>query len=197
MLLLEAFILGFFVKVITGIDDVLTRVPVIASIAQTRRAKIVFSTGAVLAVMTVTAIAYFFSELIHEIPAYRTIVAVLIVLLAIAIKFDVFVHKPHKKAEEKITKLPASTFKKLTKQFLIGYAAAFTTVLDDAIAYLPVFFGTRSQVAFGITGILIATVLQAILVIYFAEKIARIPYKEEIAAGGLVVLAGLIFFGVV
>ena len=196
MLLLEAFALGFFVKVITGIDDVLTRVPVIASLARTRKAKIAFSAGAVCAVMTVTTIAFFFSELIHNVPSYRTIVAVLIVLLAIAIKFDVFVHKPHNKTSKKLKALPKSTFQNLTKQFLVGYVAAFTTVLDDAIAYLPVFFGTPSQITFGVGGILCATILQAIVVIFFAERIACIPYKEEIAASGLFILAALIFTGV-
>ena len=197
MLIIEAFALGFAIKVVTGIDDMLTRVPIIATLAKTRRGKVSFSLGAICAVCAATAIAYFFSGLIQTIPSYKNVVAVLIIGLAIAIKFDLFVHRPQEKVKQKIkTKLPDPSLEKLTKLFLIGFVASFTTVLDDVIAYLPIFFGEPLTITFGVAGIVIATICQATVVILFAEQIAKIPYKEEIAAGGLVILAILILFGV-
>lgn len=197
MLLLEAFLLGFFVKVITGIDDMLTRVPVLTSLARTRRGKVAFSLGAVTAVCVATLVAYAFSEILHTFQYFHTIVAVLIFALALAIYFDVFVRTPQKRVEKTIQKkIPRASFEKLSQLFGIGFIASLTTVLDDTIAYMPVFFGTGMQVVFGIAGILVATLLQALVVIFFSEYLERIPHKKEISVVGLLLLAIAIFTGI-
>lgn len=193
----NVFLLGFFIKIITGFDDMITRIPVISAITRTRRGKVAFSIGVVLAVSAATAIAYAFSSFLDELPHYRSIVAGLIFLLAVCIYFDIFVHDPRSKAEPKVKeKAKQISSERFTQLVAIGFVASFATVLDDVIAYLPIFLLEPFKIAVGVAGILTATVVQALLVIYFSEKIDRLPYKEEVASLGLVVLGILLLAGV-
>jgi hypothetical protein len=188
MEILHAFLLGVFIKFITGIDDVLTRVPVVAAVTRTRMGKIAFSIGTVLAVTVATAIAFFFSSFVINIPAYRYVVAGVVFILALLIYKDVFVHKPRSKAEQRLMRFKKISAERFTKLVGIGFIASFATVLDDVIAFLPIFLLKPHLVVFGLFGIFVMTVVQAVLVITSAERIARIPYKEEIASLGLVLL---------
>jgi hypothetical protein len=195
MEILSAFLLGVFIKFITGIDDVITRVPVIAAVTRTRMGKIAFAIGSVLAVLVATAIAYFFSSFVIGFPAYRYIVVGVIFILAALIYFDVFVHKPRSKAEQKLMHLNQISAERFTKLLCIGFIASFVTVLDDVIAFLPLFLLDAHLVIFGLIGIFVMTVVQAILVVTSAQRIARIRYKEEIASLGLVLLGIGILMG--
>ena len=197
MNILSIFALGFFIKVVTGIDDVLTRVPVITAITRTRMGKIAFSLGAVTAVTVATGIAFFLSEFLQNLPAYRSIVAGLILILAATIYFNIFVHKPKSKAEQRVVQMEKISRGRFFELFIIGFIASFITILDDVIAFFPIFFAEDHLIPFGIIGILTATVAQAIFVIYASDKIARIPYKEKIAAAGLVLLSIGILFGII
>ena len=191
---LSIFALGFGIKILTGIDDILTRVPLIAAVTHTRIGKIAFSVGAVFAVTVATAIAFFLSSVLQEIPSYKYIVAALIFLLALTVYFNVFAHKPKSKVERKIEHMQKVSNGRLTQLFGIGFIASFITVLDDVIAFTPVFFHEPYFIIFGVAGILAATVCQAVLVIYASHLLVRIPYKEKIAAAGLVVLGlGMVF----
>jgi len=195
MEIFHAFFLGVFIKFITGIDDVLTRVPVVAAVTRTRMGKIAFSIGTVLAVTVATAIAFFFSSFVAHLPAYRYVVVGIVFLLAILIYNDVFVHNPRSKAEKKLMQLKKISAERFTKLVGIGFITSFATVLDDVIAFLPIFLLEPHLVAFGLFGIFVMTVAQAVLVITSAQRIAKIPYKEEIAALGLVILGIGILLG--
>jgi len=195
MEILSLFALGFAIKFVTGIDDILTRIPVIVAITRTRKGKIAFSSGAVLAVAVATGIAYFAAAFIQDFPGYRIIVATLIFLLALCVYFKVFAHKTHPKTEQRMVKMQEISKGRFIELFIIGFVASFATVLDDIIAFLPIFFAPSHLVPYGILGILTATVCGAILVVFMAEKIDHIPYKEKIAAAGLVVLGTGILLG--
>lgn len=87
---------------------------------------------------------------------------------------------------------------RFTKLMFIGFIASLTTVLDDTIAYLPLFIAdSNTTTIYAVVGILSATIMEILLVIFFAEKIAKIKYKEEIAATGLIILAGLILLEII
>ena len=195
MEILHAFLLGVFIKFITGIDDVLTRVPVVAAVTRTRMGKIAFAIGSVGAVMVASAIAFFFSSFVTGLPAYRYVVALVVFGLALMIYCDIFVHEPRSRAEQKLMHLKTISKERFTKLLGIGFIASFVTVLDDVIAFLPLFLLDSNLVIFGLLGILAMTIVQAILVVNCAERIARIPYKEEIAASGLVILGIGILLG--
>jgi hypothetical protein len=47
---LKYLLLGFAVKIITGFDDTITHIPVLASVTRTRAGKIAFSIGTLLAI---------------------------------------------------------------------------------------------------------------------------------------------------
>lgn len=188
------FFLGFFVKIITSLDDTVTRIPLISAVTRTRFGKLAFSIGNMFAIIIAIIIAIAFSSVLHNIPYYRYISAGLLFILAGAIYMDFFVHEPRKKTEKKIKRISNKRFLGLMG---VGFIASFATVLDDIIAYVPVLLGDFWQIVFGITGILSATVVQLIIVIYFSEKLKKIKYKEEIAAIGLVVLGLLMIAGVI
>ena len=192
---LKYLILGFFVKIITGFDDTLTNIPVIASVTRTRLGKIAFSIGTLLAILLAIVFSIFFAALIRYFPYYRYISAALLFMLASAIYFDIFVHKERSKAEKFV--LGCKGFHiRLTKLIAIGFIASIATVLDDIIAYSPLFLISFAR-PYAIIGILAATLLEIIAVIYFSEKIAKIKYKEEIASIGLITLGILILAGII
>ena len=188
---------GFFVKAITGFDDTITHVPILASLTKTRTGKIAFSIGTMIAIILAIIIAVFFSSLIKSFPYYRYLTAGLVFALAIAIYFDVFIHKPRTKTEKRLLKQKKITAERFTHLIGIGFIASFATVIDDIIAYLPVLLGTLSSKIYAISGILLFTVVEIMLVIYFSEKISKIKYKEEIASIGLVILGILILAGII
>lgn len=190
--MIKFFVFGFIVKLITGLDDSLTHIPIMASITRTRLGKLAFSIGILSAIITAIVIAFFFSAIIGNFQYYRYIVAGLVFALAAAIYFEIFVHKPREKAEKiLIKKISAARFGKLAG---IGFIAAFATVLDDIIAYMPLL---HDNVTFTAMGILTAAILEIVLIVYFAGRIAKLKYKKEISSIGLVVLGVLILVGVI
>lgn len=195
--MLKYLLLGFFAKIITGFDDTITQIPVIASVTKTRMGKIAFSIGTFFAIIAAIIIAIFFSTILKKIPFYRYIVVGLLFLFAVLIYFDVFVHKPRSKAEKKLLKFKRISAMRFTKLLGIGFVASFATVLDDIVAYAPLFLGALITQVYAVIGILIGTILEILLVIYFSEKISKIKYKEEIASLGLVILGVLILFKVI
>ena len=187
--------LGFFVKIITGFDDTITHIPVIASVTRTRLGKIAFSVGTLLAIILAIILAAFFAIVIKNFPYYRYVSVVLLFMLAVAIHFDIFVHKERSRAEKFV--LGCKKFHvRCAKLIVVGFVASIATVLDDIIAYSALFLDTFI-ISFVIIGILAATVLEIIVVIYFSEKIAKIKYKDEIASIGLVALGILILLGII
>lgn len=196
-MILKYFILGLFVKIITGFDDTLTRVPIIASVTKTRMGKVAFSIGTLVAISLAIIIAIFFATFIKTFSYYRYISAALVFIFAILIYFDIFAHKPRTKAEKKIIAIKKISIERFTKLMGIGFIASFATVVDDMVAYSPLFLGPVFTRPYAIIGIIVATILQIIAVIYFSEKIEKIRYKEEITSIGLVVLGILILAGIV
>jgi len=178
---------GFFVNIITGLDDTVTHVPVIASIARSRAGKIAFASGMLVAILIAITLARAFAQALAALPHTRFIVAGLLVALAFIVYFRIL--QPTK-VERKLLKMQKLTALRATKLFGTGFIAAFATVIDDVVAYTPLFLEPNGLV-FTMLGIISATIVQLLLIIYAAEKIARIPYKEAIASVGLLTLAAL------
>lgn len=189
------FLLGLFVKGVTGFGDTITHIPILASVTKTKMGRVAFSLGTLMAIILAIVLALGFSTLIRGFIYYRYLAAGLVFLLALAIHFDLFVHKPREKAEKKLVQVKRMSVERFTKLMGVGFVASFATVIDDIIAYAPVLAaGGKLSV---VLGIILATVIEIILVIYFARKISRLKYTDEIASLGLVVLGVLILAGVV
>ena len=188
---------GFFVKLITGLDDTITHVPVITSLTRTKRGRIAFAFGILLAITLAIILSFSFASLIKSFSYYNYVAAAIIFILAISIYFNLLFPKLKKKTQTKLKKAkkPISA-KKIAKLMGIGFITAFVTVIDDSLAYSSVFLILEKPV-FVILGIYIATILQLAAIIYFSKKIQKIPYKRQISAAGLLILGTLILFKII
>lgn len=185
--------LGFFAKIITGFDDTITHIPVIASITKARLGRIAFSIGTLLAIILAVIISIFFSEVIRKFPYYNYIAAGLLFALAAAIHFSFFV-RPRSMAEKSLLKCGAVMG--CAKLLGIGFIASSATVIDDIIAYAPLLLNAAFR-AYVVAGIMAATLAEIAAVVYFSEKIKNLRHKEDIASAGLIILAVLILIGAV
>ncbi len=187
---------GFFVKIIAGFDDTLTRIPIAATLTRTKRGRIAFATGIFLAICLAMVISFLFASVIKTLPYFRYISATLIFLLAISIYFDIFIREPQKQVEKKVKKIKRISVRRVLKLIGIGFLVAFATLLDDTIAYSSLFLGDISNIPYIIGGILAATFLQLGVIIYFSKKVMRFKWKKEVTTVGLLILALLILFNV-
>ena len=187
---------GFFVKLIAGFDDTLTRIPIVANLTSTKRGRISFAVGIFLAICFVMVISFLFASVIKSLPYFRYISATLIFLLALSIYFDVFITEPKKQIEKKVKKIKKISPKRIFKLIGIGFLTAFATLLDDTIAYSSLFLGETSTIYYVVIGLLAATFLQLGVIIYFSKKVMHFRWKKEVTTVGLLILAVLILFGV-
>jgi len=194
---IKYFIFGFLSKTLASFDDAVTRIPIIAQLTRTRKCRIAFSIGNLGAVTAIVFLAWFFSSLLEQIPYTHIITTILILLLTVAIYFDFFEKKEEKiieKQEKKITyQVSTARFFKL---MLSGFVVSFITLIDDAIVLIPVLLGPPRTDLYAILGIYASTIIQLILMVYFANKLASCKHLKEIAIIGLLILAGLTYFEV-
>jgi magnesium-transporting ATPase (P-type) len=191
---------GVIVKLVTGFDDTLTHVPLISYLTKTRKGKVAFGVGIFLAICVAIVVAVFFSSLIKGIPNYRYIVGGLLFALAFVIYFDVFRKDRVKDTEMKMKKVqrakPISN-KRFLKLVVVGFVAAFATLLDDIIAYSSLLLGQGGQMISGIGGILVAGVLEISVIVFFSKKLAKFEWRKEIASVGLLILGVLVMRGII
>ncbi len=187
---------AFFVKIIAGFDDTMTRIPILANITRTKLGKFAFVIGVFLAITLAIIISFLFGSAIKAIPYSNYIAAGLIFLIAMSIYFDWFVQKPKKRVERSLVHLKPISKKRFIKLIIIGFLTAFATIIDDMIVYSGLFLGPISNIPYIVVGILLATTLQLGAVIYFSHKLMDLKYKKEITVIGLIILAGLIAFKV-
>ncbi len=195
-MLFKYFLLGFVIKIIASIDDALTRVPIIASLTKKRTGRIAFSIGSLLALGVVIAVTVAFSAFLTQFPYTQHIAGSLILLLAAAIYFNIF-SKKEIKAKKELQRIKKSPMRKLFGLAGTGFFVSFITLLDDSVAFIPLFLTTTVNTLAAIFGIVIAAILQIIVVIHFAKKIKRLKYKREISSIGLLILAVLTFLGLI
>jgi len=194
-MLLKYFILGIFVKIITGLDDTITHIPILASVTKKHLGRIAFSIGTLLAIIIAILFSILFISFIKQFEYYRYISAALLFILAIMIYFDIFVHRPRKDIEKKIKK--KISIPRFSQLLGVGFLASIATVIDDIIAYSALLAITGIEMYYAIAGILFATMIEIFIVIYFSKKIAKIKYNEQIASLGLIILSILVLIGIV
>jgi len=187
---------GFFVKIIAGFDDTLTRIPIAATLTRTKRGRFAFAGGVFLAICLTMVVSFLFASVIKSLPYFRYISATLIFLLAVSIYFDIFLQEPKKQVEKKLKKIKRISAKRIFKLIGIGFFVAFATLIDDTIAYSSLFLGEMPTIPYVVIGILVATFLQLGIIIYFSKKVMAFKWKKEVTSIGLLILAVLIFFGV-
>ncbi len=194
---LQQVLTGFLVKSIASFDDTLTRIPVLAELTRGKAGKIAFSIGTLLALTVILIIVIFFSTVLNMIPHRQYLVAGLIFLLALAVYFEVFSPKKEEKIERKLLHVQAISNGRFFKLIGIGFIVSFVTNLDDMVVLMPLFIGDHTAKLFRVAGIYLATLTQIVLVVYFSRQLSRIKYKKELATLALVILAALVWRGVI
>lgn len=195
--MLKYLITGFLTKLITGVDDTLTQIPLISNFTQTKKGKVAYSIGIILAISLAVLLSIMFLQILIKIPNYRYFAAGLIFLLAIIIYFDLFKTQQNKKTQQKVKEL--KKIKPISKQrflrlMFIGFLASFATIIDDTIAFSSILFQNQKWV---ITGIFLASFFEIFLILTFSKQINKLKYKKEISSIGLVILSFLVFFNII
>ena len=188
---IKYFFSGILVKLITGFDDTLVHIPIVANITQTKAGRIAFAFGIFLAVSLAIILSILFASALRLLPHYKYFSAGLVFLLAFAIYFDLFVHKPREKVEKKIKHTKISS-KRILNLIGVGFIIAFATVIDDTIAYSSLFLKNSSVIPFAAAGIIYMTLIELLFIISFSSKISKLKWKKEMASIGLIVLGILI-----
>lgn len=191
-MVIKYFLSGFFVKILAGFDDTMTRIPIMSHMTKTKKGRIAFALGIFIAITLVMIFAFLFASIIKSIPYSNYISAGLIFLLAMSIQFDLFIQKPKKEIRKKLYHIQRVSIKRFFKLIGFGFLTAFITIIDDTIAYSGLFLNTLSNPIPVIVGIFFGTILQLTVIIYFAQKFTKLKYKKEITVFGLVLLSLLI-----
>ncbi len=185
------FLSGFFVKILAGFDDTMTRISVMTHMTTTKKGRYAFAIGIFIAIVLVTIFAFLFASVIKAIPYSNYISAGLIFLLAMSIQFNLLIQKPKKKIREKLHAKRISV-ERFFKLIGFGFITAFITIIDDTVAYSGVFLNTLASPVSVIIGIFLGTILQLYIIIYLSGKFAKLKYKKEITVFGLVLLSLLL-----
>jgi hypothetical protein len=191
-MLIKYFLSGLFVKLLAGLDDTMTRIPIMSNLTNTKKGRYAFALGIFAAVSLAIFVAFAFAALIKSIPYVNYISAGLIFLLAMSIQFDLFTEKPKKKIRQQISHVKRVSRKRFFRLILFGFITAFATIIDDIIAYSGLFINTISSSELIIAGLFAGTILQLIVIVYFSKKFYKVKYKKEITVLGLVLLSLLI-----
>jgi len=194
-MVIKYFLSGFFVKILAGFDDTMTRIPIMSYMTKTKKGRIAFALGIFIAVTLVMIFAFLFASVIKAIPYANYISAGLIFLLAMSIQFDLLIQKPKKGIRKKLLRIKKVSIKRFFKLIGFGFLTAFITIIDDTIAYSGLFLNTLSNPVPVIVGIFFGTILQLTVIVYFSQKFSKLKYKKEITVFGLVLLSLLIAMG--
>lgn len=194
-MVLKFILLGFLVKIITGFDDMLARIPLIAVLTKKREGKVAFILGSILAVLFAIAMSISFAAFLKEFKFYKYYVVLPIFVLAVYVYFRKAPKRPDKKAEKAFIK--EITTAKFLQMVTIGFVASVVTLLDDFIAYAPLLAGNLLEKFNAILGIVTGTILEIGLIFYFSKNVEEFKYKKEIATLGLVILGALVLAGAV
>ncbi len=181
-----------FVKFITGFDDTMVHLPILTNLTKTKRGRFAFATGILLAIILAIIISILFASAIRLLPYYNYISATLILVLAFIVYFELFTPKKNRQVKKEARKVKKISHKRIFQLIGIGFVTAFATVIDDTLAYTSLFV-TKGSTIPAIAGVLIATLIELFLIIFFSKKLTNIKYRKQITTIGLVILSILIF----
>lgn len=203
--MVNSIFLGFIVKIMTGLDDLMVHIPIVTNITKTRKGKIAFSLGIIGAITVAIVLSTLFSSLLKFLPNPQYTAGALMLFLAFAIQFELFTKKPKEKTEDKFktkkikeeTKVQRISTKKFFKLLFMGFVIAFVTVIDDIIAYSSILITSEGIFSYAIIGIYLAAILEILAIIYFSRKIRNFRYKKQVTVAGLMILSALFFLGII
>ncbi len=195
--LLAALAEGFAVKFMASLDDTITKVPVISHITRTRLGKVAFSVGNLVALAIVIGVAALLSHLFADFKYFHYVAGGLIIVMAVITLLGLFPGAVPKKKKED---WPIDGSDISTKRFIIlttaGFTVSLATMIDDIAVMIPLYDGQLARSVAVSVGILAATILQLVLVIFFSSFLDRVPHKKIIAGVGLAAYGVLVITGI-
>lgn len=194
---LKHFLLGFFAKTVTSLDDTVTKVPLVAAIAKTTLGKYAFAIGNLCALIVTLAVAGLVAPVVGKFAYMHVVLGVVLVVLAFLIKFDVFTVRERRFGEVRAKRWYRKAHISFLRLMSIGFVVAFVTLIDDTIVFLPLLADAGSLLMYAVGGILISTIIQLAILIYFAKALQKFRYGKELSFYGLLLFAALVFAGVV
>ncbi|KPJ85187.1 hypothetical protein AMJ57_03995 [Parcubacteria bacterium SG8_24] len=193
--ILYSFLLGFGVKFIASLDDTIVKLPVISTITRTRTGKVAFALGNLLAVVVAVSLAAISARFLGRFEVSRFAVGILILLLAGLTLLDLIPGSRRSRPERWPFRDGIVTSRRFLRLILAGFIVSLITLIDDIAAILPLFLGWEIFPAI-LAGILVATILHLLMLIFFSDLLDRLPRKREIAAAGLGLYGALIMSGI-
>lgn len=193
--MLKILFASFAVNLFTSIDDALTRIPVLSASARSTSGRIAFSIGNLLAVTVIVGLAYVFSQVLDTLPGGSRTIAVIVLMLAIVVYFDLLTLTPPKRVQGAIiaSEISPQTHRKLMG---LGFIMTFVTMIDDLFALAPFFVDGWQASLFAILGIYASSLLLVFGVLYFSKALYALPHKRLFATGTLLVFAGVLAVGI-
>lgn len=185
------FVAGFITFFVTGLDDTIAY----ASFMQTRRAKLLVSSGIVTATILDILIAIFLSGLVRQLPYPHVIGGSGLILLGlwVLLKRDPEQRRERIEARMEGGESDRRSLRHDGRLFFIGFITFFFTGLDDTIAYSFLLTGQAAIIGFS-AGILTATVINLFLVFFIADRLRELPHTRIIGGLALIVLGFLLAF---
>lgn len=196
--MIRPLIAGFIIKIAAGFDDMFSRVPVVVALTRTRIGKIAFAIGNLLAVILVIAAVQYIAPFMENIENYRALIGSAILVIAAVVYFELFSGFATRRQEGVVKRLSSRfSLERFLTLMSVGFVVSLFTLIDDAVVYMPLFVTDGLSSWLAAAGILVATLIQLAVMVYAAERLAKIKYQKEIAAGALLIYAALVFNGVV
>jgi hypothetical protein len=194
--MLTFFLAGLTINLLTSLDDALTRIPVLTAAARSRRGRLAFTLGNMLAVTLAVLLAFLLSRFLETLPNTQYIIAGLIFILAGIVYFDLLALKPPAKINAEVERSKWQP-QRLPKLIGLGLVMTFITMIDDMFALAPLFLhGWQASLA-ALAGIYTAALILAVMVIFFAHKLAVLPHKRLLATLSLIIFGLLLLFGII
>lgn len=170
---IDHLILGFVIKTLASLDDTFTKVPVLLGLTRSRVYKFAFALGNMIALLLAVFLAIFFSSFFINIPWFRYFVGGVILILSILIYFDVFA-KGQLKVGEKVIKSEKLTTHRFIEIGSLGFVVSFVTLFDDTLVFIPLFISSYQETFSAVIGIVLATIIQLVFVIFFSELLEKL-----------------------
>lgn len=190
---LALFVAGFVTFFATGVDDTVAY----SALMQTRRAKLLVSSGIVTATVLDIGIAIGLAGLVRQLPYPRYIGAIGLILLGAWVVWGKGLEP-----EERVvllTRYPerfeTDTAVSAPRLFFLGFTTFFLTGLDDTIAYSFLLVTPAAIVGLS-AGILTATFVDLALIFVAADYLQRFEHTREIGGAALMVLGVAVATGV-
>ena len=183
-------LIGFIVKISTGLDDALIHIPIVSNISKSRAGKISYAIGFMIAVLVAILISITLAEFIKELPYHNFIASGLIFMFAIVVYFNLFsLH---------LDNIKKPNFRKITPRRIamligMGFTLSLITIIDDVLVFSSLFISSNA-IIYTVIGIIISAILEIGLIMFVSQKVKSIKYNKEISTIILIGLGILVLF---